>query len=209
MLTLMLATLVGAADAAPVDYTLKPTSNSLYVVIYADPDRWTPVTAHDHAIVATDYTGRVTWDAEDVVPCKVAISFPASALAVDPPGAREKAGLDPDGAVSDGQKETITGNMQVKRQLYTEMFPEISFQSTSCKANGAKVDVTGTITIRGASKDITVPMTVTATADSFAAKGTFQLRHADFGMTPFTYGMGTPKNLEKLSFVVDVSGAPK
>lgn len=210
MLNLLLATLLtGAAHAEPVEYALTPTANSLYVVVYADPDRWTPITAHNHAIVASDYTGTVTWDTEDLSACKVDIAFPITSLAVDPPGAREKAGLDPDGAVSDDNKETIKGNMQVKRQLYADSFPKISYSASSCKDNGGKVDVTGTLTIRGHGESITVPMTVSATPTSFSAKGQFELNHSTFGMTPFTYGIGTPKNQEKLTFVIDVTGKPK
>ena len=59
----------GAAAAAPapasVTYALSPSKSWLYVVVYNDPDRWTPVTGHDHAIVATGWSGQVTWNTAD------------------------------------------------------------------------------------------------------------------------------------------------
>ena len=203
------STEVEEAPAGPVSYGLSTRDSWLYVVVFADPDRWTPITAHDHAVRATDFSGSVTWDESDAAACAIDISFPVTTLAVDPPGMRARAGLDADGAVDDGTKPTIIGNMLGKKNLDGSNHPKISFSARSCDGTSGTVNVTGNLSIRGVSKQITVPMEVAADADGFKAKGTFQLKHADFEMSPFTYGPGTPKNLEKLVFVVDVVGSPK
>lgn len=193
-------------QGGPVTYALRPSGSALYVLVFNDPDRWTPVAGHDHAITATSFTGSVVWDPDDLSACKIDIRFPVTALAVDPPGMRERAGLPADGAVGDGAKKTIIGNMLGKSQLNSSQFPEIAYESTGCKASGDKVDVTGSLKVRGVSKSVTVPMTVTADGTSFSAKGSFTLQHSDFDMKPFTYGPATPKNQDKLVFHVDVAG---
>ena len=192
--------------AGPVTYSLQASKSALYVLVFNDPDRWTPVTGHDHAITATSFDGTVVWDEDDASACKVEISFPVTALAVDPDGMRARAGLPEDGAIGDGAKKTVVGNMLGKSQLQSSQFPKISYTSSSCSGTSGKVDVSGTLSIRGVGKSVTVPMTIAITDGTFSAKGSFQLGHADFGMKPFTYGPATPKNQEKLVFHVDVVG---
>src|SRR5688572_7489169 len=116
-----------AADAAPaeaVDYTLAPAKSWVYVVVRYDRDRWTPITAHDHVIKASTFDGAVSWNAADPSQCDIDIRFPVTALRVDPPGARERAKLDPDGAVDEGTKESIVKNMYSKMNLNYPTFGE-------------------------------------------------------------------------------------
>lgn len=188
-------------------YNLQPSSSWLYVVVYFDPDRFTPVPAHDHGVKATDFTGTVRWNLDDASQCQIDISVPVTALQVDPPNMRARASLPADGAVSDGQKETIVNNMRGKKNLNYPAFTDITFKSSSCDGTQGKVSVSGQMTIAGNSKDVTVTMDVKADASAFSANGTLTLNHSDFGMTPFTYGPLTPKNLEKLKFVVEVVGS--
>ena len=121
---------------------------------------------------------------------------------------RERAGLPAEGAIGDGAKNTVIGNMLGKSQLDGDRFPQVTYTSSSCTGSGNTFDVTGTLTIHGVSKKLTVPMTIDADGTSFSAKGKVSLGHADFGMKPFTYGPATPKNKEQLVFHIDVVGAP-
>lgn len=200
-----------APEAPPVPtartWTLDAAKSWLYVVVYYDPERFTPITAHDHTVKASTFTGTVKWDPGAIGSCAIDIAFPVTALRIDAPGGRDRERLPADGAISDDDKVTVVKNMLSKTNLYGEQFPTISFKSVSCAAGaGGKVDVTGDLSVRGVAKRVTVPMAISVTDSSFAAKGSFELTHADFGMTPFTYGPLTPKNLERLRFVVDVVG---
>jgi len=51
-------------------------------------------------------------------------------------------------------------------------------------------------------------MNITASADGFRAKATFDLTHKDFGFSPFSALRGMIANQERLGFVVDVVGVP-
>lgn len=194
------------APSGPQNFALSVSNSWIYVVIYNDSSRWTPITGHDHGIRATSFTGSVTWDTADASACKVDIRVPYSGLRVDPPGMRERLKIPVDGAISDSQKEKVVGNMLSKGQLNQDSFGEVRFVATSCSGTTGKIDVTGNMSIRGVSKKITIPMDVSVEGDTFRASGTISLTHADFDMKPFTYGPGTPRNQEKLTFGVDVIG---
>ncbi len=204
---LLLSQSAAAQDGGARTWTLDALRSWLYVVVYYDPDRFTPITAHDHVVKATTFDGAVTWDPAQPGACNIKISFAPSALVIDPPGAREREKLDPEGAVDDGAKKTISNNMFSKGNLNFPAVGTITFQSTTCAAGAnGKTDVTGDLSIRGLAKRVTVPMAISATETAFSAKGTFTMNHSDFGMSPFTLGPMTPKNKEALKFVVDVVG---
>lgn len=204
-----LAMMLAVAHAAPVTYALQPDRSWLYVVVYYDRDRFTPIPAHDHVARAMRFDGTVTWDPENPAACDIAIEFPVSSLVIDPPGAREREKLDPDDAVSEDTKRTIVKNMRSPMNLDAEDHPTITYESVSCAARpDGKFDVVGDLTIRGVTKRVTTAMVVTPGEGTLAAGGVFKLNHSDFGMKPFTYGPMTPRNAEELKFVVDVVGTP-
>ena len=201
-----------AAAASEVTYTLDPSKTWLYVIVTIDKSTIGSALGHDHAIAATGWSGSVTWPApgsSDWSKCSVRIDVPVSGLKVDPPGYREHAGLDADGAVGDKDKATITGNFKGKRQLDASTHSKISFRSTSCAPAGDKVSVKGTLTIRGVGATVTAPMTVSHDGTSFSASGRFSANHTDFGFKPFTAALGALKNNNKLTFVINTKGKAK
>ncbi len=195
------------AAPAAVRYTLDVASSFLAVVVYKDPNTLGAGMAHDHTVVASSFDGAVTWSTTDASLCDVKISFPVSALTVDPGNARSRVGIDPGDSVSDGNKATIVSNFSGKGQLHVASFPTISFQSTSCTGTTGEVKVTGDLTIRGVSKEVAVTMDVSADDSGFSASGTFDSTHTDFGFNPFSAAFGALKNQNKLRFVVDMKGS--
>ena len=195
------------AAAETVTYNLDPGSSFLAVTVYKDPNTLGSGLAHDHAIVASTFDGKVTWNVDDPSVCDVSISFPVTALTVDPGNARSRVGIDPDDTVGDSGKGQIKNNFMGKSQLYADSFPKISFQSTSCSGTTGSVKVTGDLTIRGTAKRFTVTMDVSADGSSFSASGAFDATHDDFGFKPFTAGFGALKNQNKLKFVADLKGS--
>ena len=56
-------------------------------------------------------------------------------------------------------------------------FPQATFQSSSIKAlGGGKFDVAGKLTIKGQSRDVTVPVTLTQSGATTTASGTLALK---------------------------------
>jgi polyisoprenoid-binding protein YceI len=63
----------------------------------------------------------------------------------------------------------------------TKQFPQATFQSTSVKPTGpGKFDVAGKLTIKGASRDLVVPVTLTQTGATTTANGSFVIKRLDF-----------------------------
>ncbi len=63
----------------------------------------------------------------------------------------------------------------------TKQFPQATFQSTSVKASGpTKFDVTGKLTIKGASHDVVVPVTLSQSGAATTASGAFVIKRLDF-----------------------------
>ena len=96
-----------------------------------------------------------------------------------------------------------------KHVLNAVQFPDASFQSTSCKAAGNEVDVTGKLSIHGVAADVTVRMSIQADGKTFHGKGVLDTKHSDFGMRPYRALMGALRNDEALQFHIDVKGQAK
>lgn len=63
----------------------------------------------------------------------------------------------------------------------TKAFPQATFQSTAVKATGAgKYEVAGKLTIKGASQNVVVPVTLAQAGGSTTATGGFVLKRLDF-----------------------------
>lgn len=205
---LMLAAALISGSAQAETFALDPGPSRLYVIVRNDTSTLASRLGHDHAISAETFRGTVEWDVSDPTACKVDISFPITALQVDPGNLRAEAGLDPDGAVGDGAKKTIRGNFSKKNQLWADQFPEIRYRATSCSGTTGAIEVTGDLTIRGTAKRLTVPLTIDVNATSFRAQGRFKASHQDFGFKPFSNLAGALRNLPELEFVFDLQGRP-
>ena len=208
MLTLALA-LAGTAHAQPITYAMEPSRSWLFVKVYNDTTRLASRLGHDHAVRAMDFTGTVVWDASDASACDVAFSVPVASLEPDPPGMRERAGLDPDGAVGASGLKTIGENFRSEGQLDAERYPTITFRSTSCDGATGRVTVHGVMTMRGVDVELDVSLDVAADDDTFTARGQVSVNHTDFGFEPFRALGGTLRNQDRLDFVIDVVGAPR
>lgn len=63
----------------------------------------------------------------------------------------------------------------------TKQFPQATFQSTSVKSSGAgKFDVVGKLVIKGASRDVVVPVALTQSSSATTATGAFVIKRLDF-----------------------------
>ena len=184
-------------------YTLDPAATSLMVIVKNDPSGIASAMGHDHVIVSTNPSGVIEWDPSGVSPCSVSIRVPTSGLVADPPGMREKVGLD-NRTISASQMNEMMGNMHGKRQLQSAVFPTIEYTATQCSGVDGQVAVEGAMTIRGVGKQFSLPMVVSVTADVFKAEGAITLRHSDFGFEPYSALFGALKNDEALEFRINV-----
>lgn len=188
-------------------YTLDGVKSDLYVLVYKDPSTVAANMSHDHIVQATAWRGTVTWDAANPAACKIDITVPVGNLRNDDPAWRTKVGFDT--PVTDSQRDEIRENMTAEGQLWGKKFPDLKYVGTRCEPVGDRYNVTGTLTMRGVGKTLTVPMKIAATATEFAAKGSFKASATDFGFDPYSALMGALKNKNEMAFTVDVVGRVK
>lgn len=193
------------APAGPVSYTLQSSKSDLYVVIRNDTSASLARLGHDHVIYASSFSGKVTWSASDPGACAVDISVPVTKLIVDPPGLRDRAGLD-DNTIDDDDKASLKKNMWGKSQLDAGTFSQVSFKAVSCSGTSGAVAVTGDLTIRGVTQRVEVPMKVTLGDGTFSAKGSLETSHSAFEFKPFRASPFGPRNQDRLTLVVQVKG---
>lgn len=205
-LALTLTPAIAAAQDS-VTYTLSPRASELAVVIRSDPSATLARLGHDHVIVASDFAGVVTWPTAPGGPCSVRIEVPIAKLVVDPPGSREKAGLDGN-TINDDDKGKLLRNLESSGQVDAARNPVVRFVATSCPGGSGAVPVAGELTLRGKSVPVTVTMQVAADAGRFTASGKLQLTHTQFGFKPFSATAFGPRNLDAMTLTVRVQGAP-
>ena len=84
------------------------------------------------------------------------------------------------GSASFGSAET---DAEVPKATWFNVakFPQATFQSSAIKAlGGGRFEVRGKLTIKGASQDAVVPVTVTQSGASSTATGSFMIKRLDF-----------------------------
>ena len=69
-------------------------------------------------------------------------------------------------------------DLQNEKYFNTAKYPTINFKSTAVKAD----NVTGNLTIKGVTKTISFPYTVTSSGKGFLFKGEFNINRRDFGV---------------------------
>jgi polyisoprenoid-binding protein YceI len=195
---------VSTAEAAPVSYSLTEAGSNLYVQVFKKRGGAASRLAHDHVVLATGWTGTVSWDAENPGACNVSMSLPVTGLTPDTDTMRVHVGYD--SRLSASNQKKVKGNIVSLTQLAAEHFPKVTYQSTACSGAGNAITVTGNLTIRGVSKSVVVPMAIQSDGKTFSAKGTFSATHEDFQFAPYTAMGGALRNESEMRFTVDVVG---
>ena len=196
---------VEEAAPAPVSYDL--SKSDLIIQVFKDTDGLGAALAHDHAIKAKTVTGNFTWDPVDPASCQLTVTVPVSSLTPDEPAVRKQVGLE--GEVSSSQREEIKENMLAKDQLNAASHKEITFVSSACSGSGDKITLKGRLSIRGKARDVSVPVSFSADAAGFSAKGTLDINATDYGFEPYSALFGQIANRNEMKLHVNLGGSAK
>lgn len=192
-----------SAHAEPTEYALLANKGTLYIKVNKDLEALGAALAHDHAIKAVGWSGKATWDTESPEACKISVIVPVNNLQVDQTEMRVAAGLE--GEVSDSQRSEITKNMLAEGQLNSASHPTIEFKATGCSGSGEKVVLKGSFTLRGVTKAISVPVTV-STEEGLRVKGNFPIKATDYGFEPYSAMFGQIRNSNEMRIYLDLRG---
>ena len=214
MFSFLSLSLLSSAFAEPKEYTFDTKASDLYVTVYKNDKTLLSAAAHNHAIRAKKWTGKLKWDAEKPEACDIAVSFNVADLEVDSdysrnlaaskePNKKIKKGFEK--TISEGDRQEVRKNMLSEGQLNGDKHKTISFQSTSCTADS----VTGKFTLRGVTNTVTMPAKI-KTADKgawkFLVKGAFKIKSTDYGFKPYSGLGGAVANKDEMRINVYLRG---
>lgn len=188
-------------------YRLQPTNTFAAVLVRNDDRKLLSRLGHDHLVRAREFTATVALDAENLEQLRFALSFPVAALAVDDADDRRRADLSPE--VSKRDRRQTRKNMLAGDQLDAKNHGNIDFRVDGARPTDTAHDwiLSASLTIRQTRFAFDFPVTLSL-QPQLNVQGRVDLTHSDLGLTPYRAPMGTLKNREELTFIVDVDAAP-
>ncbi|MDQ7968956.1 MAG: YceI family protein [Oxalicibacterium faecigallinarum] len=157
------------------------------------PARWLVIAAAAIALPALAATALKT----DVAKSKVTITFKQMNVPVDAQFKKFNAAISYDAAKPENSKANVdidvtsfdlgdpmyNQEVQKKEWFNTAQFPKATFASTQIKAGAAgKLDVSGKLTIKGKSSDVSFPLTVKKEGTAQVFEGTLPIKRLTYGI---------------------------
>ena len=125
-------------------------------------------------------------------------------LNVDPPDLRKTLGSDFEGAISQGDQETIKKNMLASNQLNAAKYSKIEFKSQNCELSGDKSNIKGEFTLRGVTNLIEIPVQFADNDGVVSLKGNFSIKSTDYGFEPYSAMFGQIANKAEMVIEFDL-----
>jgi polyisoprenoid-binding protein YceI len=145
---------------------------------------------HNHVMTAAGLTGRV-WINPALAKSGLELSFPVEQLVVDDPAARKASGDEFPPDIPAADREGTRKNMLRAEVLDSERFRDIKLTSVKVSGTQSAPQIRVRVTIKDASREIDVPVKVAIEGSRLTASGEFELKQTDFGIKPFSVGLGT------------------
>ena len=200
-----LALLLGPAAAWSAALRIDPAQTHLVVRTYKDGIG--SALAHDHVIEATEVSGAIEYDPSRPEASSIVIETRTASLRVDDPAARRRFGVP--GELSESDRAEVSNAMRAPDQLDVVRYPTIRFASTRVISQGeGRLQVTGELTIRGATREVTFPATVALDGDGLQARATLRLLQSSFGYRPYSALLGVIRNKDEVTLDVDLVARP-
>lgn len=185
---LVLACGVRAQPAEPQEYVVDREASWLRVLIYRGG--LFAGAGHNHVVASNDLAGTVTLAAE-VSGSGVSLDFPVATLDVDDPTLRQAEGESFPDELSDRDIEGTRKNMLGPRLLDADRFADVRIVSREVSGALPDVSVSADVTIKGVSRQVVFPASVTLAGDVLIADGRVRVSHAELGLKPFSVLFGT------------------
>lgn len=144
---------------------------------------------HNHVMTSQSVRGRV-WTHPTLARSGFELGFPVDALIVDDPQARIRAGSEFPGDIPQSDRDGTRKNMLGAEVLDAEHFPTVKLQSVGVSGTPHSPMIRTRITIKNVSRDIEMPVRVEVTEARLTAAGEFEIAQTDFGIEPFSVGLG-------------------
>ncbi|MFA7619178.1 MAG: YceI family protein [Thiohalomonadaceae bacterium] len=202
------------AFAAPVAYRVDEQASHFAVITHAEG------LGHDHLITARGYTAELKADDADLASSSFSLSVPVSGLAVDDAQAAEA--LTPRlltlGVVDEAfpqlsreDRATIGERIRSESQLDAERHPTVTARLTGVLREAGEWNdhafprqMAIALTVRGATVTRRVPATILVTDEQVRASAIGAFRFTEFGVEPFSAGLGLVRNADEFHVYVEL-----
>ena len=200
------AWLLGGGAAWGATFRVDPQRTSLVVRLYREGVG--SALAHDHVVEATEVGGTVEYDAARPDAGAIVVEVRTASLRVDDPAARRRLGV-AGGELSDSQRADVDRSMRAPDQLDVARYPTIRFASTRVVAEGdGRLRVTGRLTLRGVTREVTFPATVALESGTLRGQATVTFLQSSFGYRPYSALLGAIRNKDEVTLHVDLVATP-
>ncbi|MFT3835819.1 MAG: YceI family protein [Myxococcaceae bacterium] len=194
------------ADAPAQELKIDPKKSELLVKTFKEGVA--AAFAHNHVVVATSFSGTLMWDPVRLERCKLKVVVSVNDLLVDDPAYRKKVGGDWASEVSDGDRKTVRANMLGDVQLDAKKYPEITLEADTFKCRGTgQCELDGKLTLHGVTKPIHFTAKIKGDEKAPTGEGSFKLKTSDYGIKPYSAGLGTIKNQDEVELVFRLSAS--
>lgn len=140
---------------------------------------------HNHVIASREVRGYVL-TAEPLRDSRADVYLPVWTMTVDDPTLRQAAGPGFDTEPSESDIAGTRRNMLGDGVLGADKFPFVTLRVRSVDHSGPHTALLGTVTLRGVSREVSIPATLDIAPNRLTVSGSFALKQSDFGITPFS-----------------------
>lgn len=152
---------------------------------------------HNHVMTAKQLAGKV-WIHPQFEKSGLDISFQVRDLIVDDAQERRDAGTDFPPEIPQADKDATRTNMLKPDVLDAENFPEIRLQATKVQGSVDAPQITVGIAIKDVRREVIVPVTISVAGQQLKAQGEFDVLQSEFGIKPFSVGLGALQVQDRL-----------
>jgi polyisoprenoid-binding protein YceI len=200
--TFMMGALVLGSAPLPIAqeawrFTLKPEESRFTVDV--GRTGFLKVFGHDHVVEIRGFRGEVAWEPASPESSSIRVEVDAASLTVVDEESEEE------------ELASIQADMEAKA-LDVENHARIDFVSEeiSLEDRGGgeyRGRITGQVTLRGVTKNVSIPLSLTVSEERLRAQGEFEIKGTDFGIDQITAAGGAVKTRDDLKLTFDLVGA--
>jgi hypothetical protein len=194
-----------SAPQAPVEsshYRIDSSTSEVHILVY----RGGPLArlGHNHVMLSRDVTGDV-WLADAIERSTFTLHMPVETLVVDDAQARSSEGPDFAVEVPEDAKQGTRKNMLSPAVLDGAQYKTLELRSIAISGTRTAPQLTLAVTLKDQTREVSVPISVSYEQNRLLATGEFAVKQTDFGMQPFSVGLGALQVIDELKIKFKVS----
>lgn len=176
-------------------YTVNAAASHIHILVYRGGTL--ARLGHNHIVTSRSIEGRA-WVHPSFERSGFELTVPVESLIVDDPREREAHGKDFPAGISQKDIEGTKRNMLRAEVLDAKQFPTIALRTARVSGSVESPVVTARITLKGVTKDVSIPVELAVDAGHLTATGTLDILQTDFGIKPFSIALGALEVQDRL-----------